>query len=59
MLALRIASTVVAMVVMVWLLRSGYPLGGLLIVPAIAVWLRRSAESDQLTRAAKRLAKPS
>ena len=59
MLALRIAFTVVVMVAVVWLLRTGHPLGGLLIIPAIAVWLRHSAESGRLTRFAKRIAKPS
>jgi hypothetical protein len=57
MLALRVSYTAVAMVVVVWLLRSGEPVGGLLIVPALAVWLRRTAESGQLTDLAKRLVK--
>jgi hypothetical protein len=57
MLALRVTYTAVAMAVVVWLLRSGEPVGGLLIVPALAVWLRRTAESGQLTDLAKRLVK--
>jgi hypothetical protein len=57
MLALRVIYAAVAMAVVVWLLRSGEPVGGLLVVPALAVWLRRSAESGQLTYLAKRLVK--
>jgi hypothetical protein len=36
------------MVVAIWLLRSGYPVGGLVIVPLAAVLLRRDAESGRL-----------
>jgi hypothetical protein len=44
----------------VWLLVTGRPLGGLLIVPLVAIWLRRAAESGRLTRRfAKRHAEPS
>ena len=48
MLVLRLAYTAVVMAVVIWLLRSGNPLGGLLVVPAAAVWLRREAESGRL-----------
>jgi hypothetical protein len=50
MLALRIAFTLVATAASIWLLATGKPLGGLLIVPAVAVWLRHAAESGRLTR---------
>jgi hypothetical protein len=48
MLALRIGFTVVAIAVMIWLLSTGRPLGGLVIVPLIAIWIRRAAESGRL-----------
>ena len=48
MLALRLLYTTGVMVVVIWLLRTGNPVGGLLIVPAAAVWLRREAESGRL-----------
>jgi hypothetical protein len=47
-LVLRLAYTAVVMAVVIWLLRGGNPLGGLLVVPAAAVWLRREAESGRL-----------
>ena len=50
MLALRLAFTAVAVALCVWLLASGKPLGGLLIVPVLAIWLRQAAESGRLTR---------
>ena len=59
MLALRIAFTVAATAVVVWLLSTGRPLGGLVIVPVIAIWIRRAAESGRLTRFAKRTVNPS
>jgi Flp pilus assembly protein TadB len=59
MLALRIGFTVAVLAVVVWLLSTGRPLGGLLIVPIIAVWIRRSAESGRLTRFGKGSARPS
>ena len=49
MLALRLAFTVVATAICVWLLATGRPLGGLIIVPVIAIWLRQAAESGRLT----------
>jgi Flp pilus assembly protein TadB len=58
-LALRIGFTVVVMAVVIWLLSTGNPVGGLLIVPALAVWVRRAAESGRLTRFAGRLARSS
>jgi hypothetical protein len=48
MLALRIAFTVVVMAIVVWLLSTGNPLGGLLFVPLLAVWLRRAVETRRL-----------
>jgi Flp pilus assembly protein TadB len=59
MLALRVGFTVVVMAVVVWLLITGRPLGGLLIVPLLAIWVRRAAESGRLTRFAKHFVKPS
>jgi hypothetical protein len=53
-MALRIAFTVAAMAVVVWLLATGNPLGGLVIVPAIAVWIRRAAETGRLPGIGKR-----
>jgi hypothetical protein len=48
MIILRLAYTAAVMVIVVWLLRTGNPVGGLIIVPAAAVWLRRDAESGRL-----------
>ncbi len=48
MIALRLLYTAAVMVVVIWLLRTGNPAGGLLLVPAAAVWLRREAESGRL-----------
>jgi hypothetical protein len=59
MLALRVAFTAAATAVCVWLLATGRPLGGLVMVPPLAVWLRHAAESGRLTRLAGRFAKPS
>ena len=44
MLALRIVYTFAVLALLVWLLRSGLPLGAVLLVAA-AVWLRRSVEA--------------
>ena len=54
MIALRLVYTLVVMAVVLWLLRTGNPVGGLLIVPAAAVWLRRDAESGRLAARARR-----
>jgi hypothetical protein len=54
-LALRVAYTAIVLVVVVWLLRDGKPLGGLVIVPLLAIWLRQSAESGRLTQLARRV----
>jgi hypothetical protein len=51
---LRVAYTVAVMVLVVWLLRTGRPLGGLVIVPLAAIWLRREAESGRVTQRARR-----
>ena len=58
-LSLRVGYTAAVMAVVVWLLLTGRPLGGLLIVPLVAIWGRRAAESGRLMRFAKRIAKPS
>jgi hypothetical protein len=54
MIALRLAYTAAVMVVVIWLLRTGNPIGGLFLVPAAAVWLRREAESGRLTARVRR-----
>lgn len=54
MMAVRLLYTAAVMVVVIWLLRSGNPVGGLLIVPAAAVWLRREAESGRLAARMRR-----
>jgi hypothetical protein len=45
--------------VMVWLLNTGNPVGGLIIVPILAIWMRRTAEAARFTSFARRFAKPS
>jgi hypothetical protein len=45
LLAVRIAYTAVAMAIVISLLRAGNPVGGLLVVPAAAIWLRQAAEA--------------
>jgi hypothetical protein len=54
MLALRLAYTVIAMTLIIGLLRAGNPVAGLLIVPIIAVSLRRAAEDGRLAEFASR-----
>lgn len=54
MILLRLAYTAATMVVVIWLLRTGNPLGGLLVVPATAVWLRQEAESGRLATRLRR-----
>jgi hypothetical protein len=54
MIALRLVYTAVVMVVVIALLHGGNPVGGLLIVPAAAVWLRREAESGRLAARVRR-----
>ncbi len=58
-LALRVLFSLVVTAGCVWLLATGKPLGGLLILPALAVWVRHAAESGRLTHLARRFAKPS
>jgi hypothetical protein len=55
MIVLRLAYTAAVMVVVIWLLRTGNPLGGLLVVPAAAVWLRHEAESGRLATRLRRV----
>jgi hypothetical protein len=57
MILVRLAYTAAVMVLVIWLLRHGNPLGGLLIVPAMAVWLRREAESGRLAARVRRALK--
>lgn len=53
-IVLRLLYTAAVMVVVIWLLRTGNPVGGLLVVPAAAVWLRRDAESGRLAARVRR-----
>jgi hypothetical protein len=55
MVILRLLYVAAVMVLVVWLLRAGNPVGGLLIVPAAAVWLRHDAESGRLAQRARRV----
>ncbi len=59
MLALRFGFTIAVMPLVIWLLSTGRPLAGLLIVPIIAVWVRHAAESGRLLQLAKRGVRPS
>jgi len=54
MIVLRLLYTAVVMVVVIWMLRAGNPVAGLLVVPAAAVWLRREAESGRLATRVRR-----
>jgi len=54
MLVLRLFYAAAVMVVVIWLLRTGNPVGGLLLVPAAAVWVRREAESGRLAARVRR-----
>ena len=54
MIILRLAYTAIVMVIVVWLLRAGNPVGGLVVIPALAVWLRRDAESGRLAARVRR-----
>ncbi len=44
-MALRLAFTLAVVAIMVWLLATGRPLGGLLVVPLLAIWIRHRFES--------------
>jgi hypothetical protein len=50
----RLEYAAAVMAVVIWLLRTGNPLGGLLVVPAAAVWLRHEAESGRLATRLRR-----
>ena len=54
MIVLRLLYMATVMVVVICLLRAGNPVGGLLVVPAAAVWLRREAESGRLAARVRR-----
>jgi hypothetical protein len=53
-LALRLAFTAVVMVLALRLASHGNPVGGLIVVPALGIWLRRYAESGRLMERARR-----
>jgi hypothetical protein len=55
-IVLRLLYTAAVMVLVIWLLRTGHPLGGLVLAPAAAVWLRREAESGRLAARLRRSA---
>jgi hypothetical protein len=50
----RLAYTIAVMAAVVALAGNGQPLGGLVIVPLAAVWLRRMAESGRLAALVRR-----
>jgi hypothetical protein len=54
MIVVRLLYTAAVMAVVIWLLRAGNPVGGLLLVPAAAVLLRREAESGRLAARVRR-----
>ena len=54
MIIARLVYTAAVMVIVVWLLRTGNPVGGLVIVPAVAILLRRDAESGRLAARVRR-----
>jgi hypothetical protein len=54
MVVLRLLYTAAVMVAVIALLRAGNPVGGLLLVPAAAVLLRREAESGRLATHVRR-----
>ena len=54
MIVVRLLYTAAVMVVVIWLLRTGTPVGGLFVVPAAAVWIRREAESGRLAARVRR-----
>ena len=48
MIVLRVLYTAAVMAVVIEMLRKGNVVGALLIVPAVAVWLRSEVESGRL-----------
>ena len=52
---LRLAYTAAVMALVVALLKTGNPVGGLFVVPVLAMWLRHEAESGRLARLARRV----
>jgi hypothetical protein len=54
MIVLRLLYTAAVMVLAIWLLRTGNPLGGLLLLPVAAVLLRREVESGRLAARMRR-----
>jgi hypothetical protein len=54
MIIVRLAYTAAVMAMVLGLLRAGNPVGGLVVVPAVAVWLRRDAESGRLVARMRR-----
>jgi protein-S-isoprenylcysteine O-methyltransferase Ste14 len=57
MLMVRFIYTAGVMTLVLWLASSGNPFGGLVVVPILAVLVRRSAESGRLNRVGKRIAR--
>ena len=54
MVLARLAYTALVMAGVIWLLRSGQPLGGLVILPLLAIWLRRKVEAGEPARVVAR-----
>jgi hypothetical protein len=54
MIVVRVVYVAAVMVLVIRLLQAGNPLGGLLLVPAAAIWLRHEAESGRLAARARR-----
>jgi hypothetical protein len=54
MILVRLAYTAAVMVLVIWLLRTGRPLAGLLLVPLAAIWLRQEADSRRLAERVRR-----
>jgi hypothetical protein len=50
----RLTYTAAVMMLVVWLLETGRPLGGLVIVPLAAIWLRHAVESGRFTQRVRR-----
>ena len=51
----RLVFTLVVVGITIWLLATGYPLGGLLIFPLLAVWVRHAVERARPRRSRRLL----
>jgi hypothetical protein len=57
MILVRLAYSAAVMAIVLWLLETGRPVGGLLIVPLAAVRLRHEAESGRLVKRVRQTVK--